>query len=114
MGLKSLAKLTSGFSKLQGQRASGVQGSVPKPQGCSRSQRQAPCCHLLLAPLLTLNSLGDKMLLPARQGQAHRTHCPEIHGSFTWRTQNCATIKRPGDRRQCLVTVQWADLSKNS
>lgn len=72
MGLEALAKLTSGFSKLQGQRASGVQGPAPRPQGCSGSQRQAPCCHLLLAPLLTLNSLGDKMPLPARQGQAHR------------------------------------------
>ena len=35
--------MTCGFSELQGQRASGVQGPAPRPQGCSSSQRQPPC-----------------------------------------------------------------------
>lgn len=31
-------------------------------------------------------------------------------GLFTWRIQN--TYPCPGDGRQCLLTVQWADLTK--
>ena len=72
-GFESTGQIDQWLQQTAGAESLRCPGSRSRPpQGCSSSHRQAPCCYLLLAPLLTLNSLGDKMPLPARQGQAHR------------------------------------------
>lgn len=71
MGLEALAKLTSGFSKLQGQRASGVQGPAPRPQGAPGPRGRLPAVISCWRPFSHSTLWAIKC--PSLQGRARLT-----------------------------------------
>ena len=77
-GFTSSGQMTCGFSKLRGQRASGVQGPAPRPQGCSSSQRQPPCSVWVPPPWSPQTAAWPAAGLspcPNHRSQPHAT-CP--------------------------------------
>ena len=108
--------MTCGFSELQGREPQVSRVPPPGPKGAPAPRGSLPavisCWHPFSHSTLWV------IKCPSLQGMVRLTEeytrCPEIHGLFMWRIQNCAIIKCPGDGGQCLLTVQWADLSKKS